>query len=454
MEETIGQGLARYVANALDHDFPARARAMAVDAITDCTACILAGSREPLAHKLLRVLPGSGERLLLGTGLKAAPADAALFNGAAAHALDYDDTNHPSYTHTTACMLPAMLAVAGEADASGADLVTGYILGFEMVGKLGRAMNMAHYNRGWHCTATFGTLAATVAAARVLRLTSQQIVMALGIAASAAGGLRANFGTMVKPLHAGYAARNAVLAVLLAREDFTACETALEHHDGYCSVMNGGQYDIQPLREWGRPLEILTEYGLALKPYPACGGTHTAIEAALKLHGDIRGEPIRSVRAGVSELAFQPLIQGMPASGLQGKFSLHYCVAAALIDGVVNLATFSDAGVARPEIRELVGKIRMEVDEALRDGTEFPAVLTVETESGARYEHAVPLAAGKPERWFSREQLYTKFTDCGVALLPPAALQEVFAGLQGMDNGDSADTVFAGLGGAGHPPAA
>jgi len=161
------------------------------------------------------------------------------------------------------------------------------------------------------------------------------MVMAIGIAASAAGGLRANFGTMVKPLHAGYAARNGVLAALLAREGLIASEVALEHRYGYCNVFNHGiGYDPAPLSAWGEPLEILSEFGLALKPFPSCGATHTGIEAALLLRKEIGGAPIRSVRAGVSEMAFEPLIHVMPNSGLEGKFSLHYCIAAAVASWV------------------------------------------------------------------------------------------------------------------------
>lgn len=422
-----------------DH-FPALARARARDAILDCVACMLAGSREELGPKLLRVLPvfehasSQAPAALLGTAHHASPADAALYNGTIAHALDYDDTNHPAYAHPSAVIVPALLAVAPLCAATGADLITAYIKGFEVFGKLGRAMNTQHYKRGWHPTATFGALAATVAAGQLLRLDLNQMVMALGIAASSAGGLRVNFGSMVKPLHAGCAARNGVLAVLLAREGFVASGEVMEHACGYLQVFNAGiGFDSAPLLSMGEPLEILTEHGLALKPFPSCGATHPGIEAALQLHQALAGATIRSVRAGVCEMAFSPLIHVMPNAPLEGKFSLHYCVAAALLDGVVDLSTFTAAKIADPAIRTLISKISMEVDDKLRDDSEFATVVTVDTVAGDRHERFIPLAMGKPARWFSVERMHDKFFDCAQAVLGAEACEQAFAELRSLD---------------------
>ena len=448
--ESPTRQLARFAVHA--GGFPALARQRAVDAITDCVGCMLAGSREALTGPLLRVLPNhaqpspSAGAILVGTARYATPADAALFNGTAAHALDYDDTNHPSYAHPSAVIVPALLALAPLARATGAELVTAYILGLEVFGKLGRVLNNAHYKRGWHATSTFGTLAAAVAAGRVLRLDEPQMAMALGIAASTAGGLRANFGTMVKPLHAGKAACNGVFAALLAREGFLASEASLEHEYGYCAVFSASAgFDLTPFGALGDPLEILTEYGLALKMYPACGATHPGIEAALLLHRDLAGAAIRGVRAGVCEMAFAPLIYVMPNAPLEGKFSLHFCLAAALVDGSVNLATFTDAKIADPRIRALIPKIRMEVDERFRHGSEFPTAVTVETESGACHERFVPLAAGKPERWFTPAQLRDKFGDCAARALPPDRLERAFALLSAMDREADCDALLGVL---------
>lgn len=437
------------IANAV---FPDLARSRARDAILDCIGCMLAGSREPLAKALLAALPSfdapssQAPALVLGTTRHASAADAALINGTLAHALDYDDTNHPAYAHPSAVIVPALLALAPRRQATGADLVDAYIAGFEVFGKLGRAMNTQHYKRGWHATGTFGALAAAVAAGRLLRLDHQQMVMCLGIAASSANGLRANFGSMTKPLHAGQAARNGLVAAVLASHGFDASPRAMDHPYGYLQVFNDGiGHDPAPLMRMGHDLEILTEHGLALKPYPACGATHPGIEAALLLHNEIAGQPIRRVRAGVCEMAFSPLIHVMPNAPLEGKFSLHYCVAAALLDGELGLHSFTDAKIADARIRALIPKISMEVDEDLRHDAEFATRLTVETESGARHERLVPLAMGKPARWFSVERMQAKFHDCAADVLGAAACEQAFAAWRALDSSTSAPALIRTL---------
>jgi len=445
----LTRGLATFALD--DHLFPSLARSRAVDAITDCVGCMIAGSREALAGPLLKSLASvesSHEQfpaLMLGTARYASPADAALYNGAIAHALDYDDTNHPAYAHPSAVLVPTLLALASRVGASGDKLIDAYLIGFEVFGKLGRAMNTQHYKRGWHATSTFGTLAAVLAAGRLLGLSHQQMAMAIGIAASSASGLRANFGSMTKPLHAGYAARNGVLAAMLAQEGFDASDTALEHRYGYLSVFNDGiGFDPAPLRSLGEPLEILTEHGLALKPYPSCGATHPGIEAALKLHGAIGGAPIARVRMGVSEMAFSPLIHVMPHTPLEGKFSLHYCVAAALVFGEVNLRSFTDEKINDPRITELIPRISMELDPRLRDDTEFATEATVETTGGDRHVCHIPLALGKPARWFSAKQLRAKFDDC-TNMMPPPRRDALYGHLRDLDNAGSLDDLMHAL---------
>jgi 2-methylcitrate dehydratase PrpD len=423
------------------HHFPALARSRAADAMVDVVGCMLAGSREALARPLLATLPAfdaplpQAPALLVGTRRFAPEGDAALYNGAIAHALDYDDTNHPAYAHPSAVLVPALLAIAPHCRATGAQMVDAYIAGFEVFGKLGRALNTQHYKRGWHATGTFGALAAAVACGRLLGLDSSQMVTALGIAASSASGLRANFGSMVKPLHAGLAARAGLQAALLAQAGHDASAVVMEHGYGYLSVFNAGiGHDPAPLLAMGRDLEILTEHGLALKPYPACGATHPGIEAALQLHAELGGEAIASVRAGVCEMAFAPLIHVMPHAPLEGKFSLHYCLAVALLEGAVGLASFTPEKIADARIRALIPRITMEVDEDIRHDGEFATRATVVTASGRRLERFVPLAMGKPERWFSVARMEQKFRDCAEPVLGLHGCTQAFDALRTLDS--------------------
>jgi 2-methylcitrate dehydratase PrpD len=433
--------LARFAVGAAQCEFPARARAMAVDAITDCVGCILAGTGEKLVGPLLEVVAENpaAPAAMLGLGRRAAPPDAALVNGTLAHALDYDDTNHPGYAHPTAAILPALLAAASlRPTATGRDVVAGYIAGIEVVGKLGAALNTAHYKRGWHATSTFGSIAAAVAAASMLGLDEERSAVAIAVAGSSASGLRANFGTMTKPLHAGLAARNGVLAALLAQAGWTANPTALEHGAGYVAAFNGdAEVRGAPLSRWGEQLEILSEYGLALKPYPSCGATHPGIEAALLLRPEIGATPIRRVRLGVSEMAFRPLIYVDATTGLEGKFSLHYCIAAALVHGELGLASFLDERVGDTRVKALMARTTMEADDRVRHDPEFATVVALELEDGRILEKLVPLAMGKPSRWFDEARLRSKLGDCirhAAPATPDASVDRLFAALQGLDS--------------------
>ncbi len=434
---------------ALKHDdVPVRGRKLAVDAITDCVACMLAGYGTSLAKPLLSVVGGAGERggaPLIGAKRRASLHDAALYHGALGHALDYDDISHPAYSHPSTVLVPALLAAASEAKPSGRDLVTAYVVGLEVFGRLGRALNLQHYKNGWHSTSTFGSIAAAAAVGRLLRLSAQELRMAVGIAASASSGLRVNFGTMTKPLHAGYAARNGVLAALLAREGFTASTEALSHRFGFARVFNAtGGIDETALSAWGETLEIVTEFGIALKLFPACAATHPAIEAALMLRRQI-ADPVREiarVRVGACELALEPLIYREAKTGLQGKFSMHYCVAAALVDGFVRLSSFTDAAVARRELQDLVARTALEVDVRVRHDKEFAAVVAVETADGRKLEQAVHVAPGKPARWFTPEQMREKFMDCHAASGLSVDAEGLLAALQSLDGPESVERVL------------
>lgn len=178
-----GDDIAGFAAHLAQEDIPAEARKRATDAITDCVACALAGSRTDLARHLLNVIgntPGDAHALLLGTRRRASMCDAALYNGAIAHALDYDDISHPAYSHPSAVLVPAIFAVAEGVRAPGADIVAAFVIGLETFGRLGRALNLQHYKNGWHCTSTFGSVAAAVAAARLLKLPERETRMAIG----------------------------------------------------------------------------------------------------------------------------------------------------------------------------------------------------------------------------------------------------------------------------------
>ncbi len=368
------------------------------------------------------------------TDRMALPSDAALFNGALAHALDFDDSSHPAYAHSSAVLVPTILAASKLADFSGSDAIAGYVVGLEMFGKLARGLNNRHYELGWHTTSTLGSIAAAATAATLLRLPHAQIANALNLSTTFSSGLRVHFGTMTKPLHAGMAARNGLLAAKLAQEDFSCSDQGLEHQYGFASVFNGGagNFDLEAMQGPGEQLELMTDYGVSLKAFPSCGATHPGIEAATRLHPWLAGRKIRSVRIGVPELSFRPLIYHAPTTPLQGKFCLEFCVAAGLLDGRVGIDTFSQERIASPEVVELIKRTRMEVDERVRHDAEWATAVRVETESGEVKEELVPLAIGKVGRWFSEDRLRAKFMDCASRAIPPAQAERLFKTLRSM----------------------
>lgn len=461
--------VADWIASTRYEHLPEQAVRFATDAITDCVGVALAGAREPLGPILLSNIgsgtapPGRGCHLL-GTDRKAGATDAALYNGTVSHALDYDDINHPAYSHPTAHLMPTLFALAESGPAtsgpelggrkpSGRDIILAYAIGFELHGKLGRSLNIGegiphlrgHYARGWHPTGTFGALSSAGAGARLLGLDAAGIRRALGVAGTAACGLRASFGTMSKPLNAGLAAKNGVLAAQLAAAGFTSAEDILEDRFGFMNVLSDGGWSAKPFNDLGAPWEITTEHGLALKPYPACGATHPAIEAALAVRAEISAEEIDSVYVGHNEVMRSVLVYDDPRTPLEAKFSMQFCIAAALVNGSVNIASFSDAVIADPRVRSMIGKIAVRVDERVRLNPEHGAIVRVRLRSGREIEKIVALAKGKPARWMTRDDLFRKFSDCADATLGASGTLAVFELLQSLPAQPSIVPIISAL---------
>src|SRR5712692_5878072 len=256
-------------------DLPPDALYWAKVGILDTVGVTLAGALEPCATFLAQVIrPHSGPSVVFGSPRTAAALDAALINGTAAHALDFDDCNNTLGGHPSAPILPALFALADERLVDGRAFIVAYVAGFETECKLALGVNFHHYSKGWHATATLGVHGAAAAACHLLRLDARRTATALAIASSLASGIKAHFGTMTKPLHIGHCARNGLFAALLAADDFTANPGAFEHGQGFLDVFNGaGTYDIdRMLAHWGAPFDIV-EPGIAIKQYPCCGST-------------------------------------------------------------------------------------------------------------------------------------------------------------------------------------
>jgi 2-methylcitrate dehydratase PrpD len=441
-EASVIERLARYVSTESFGRLPEATVDAARRAILDTLGVMLAGSREETAVRARALIAhrrGSEEAVVAGTTLRASIEDAALTNGIAAHALDYDDLNASLSGHPSVPVLPATLALAERERASGQALLTAFVVGVEIEAKLGRALNPAHYEAGWHATSALGVFGAAGAAARLLALSPEKTAHALAIAASMASGIKANFGTDCKPFHAGHAARCGLEASLLAAAGFTGNPRVLEQAGGF-----GGAYGAGNPPAWDLTTESLgaphdlAEPGVGVKRFPACASTHQALDATLDLVETFAIAPadVASVECGVSYMVPNQLIHSSASTGLQGKFSMPYCVAVALVDRTVGLAQFADERVRRPDVQALMPRVRMFVhpEQTTRDSLlkRFSEV-TITLKDGRRFERRVDRAKGQPQNPLTPHELETKFRDCAAFVLTPARTDAVLTTVQKLD---------------------
>jgi 2-methylcitrate dehydratase PrpD len=413
--------LAEFVVSATP---PSAARTMAARAFLDTVGVALAGACEPAARSVQRVIAGDGVGpcTVLGTSLRASAANAALANGTAAHALDFDDMCFVSLAHPSAPLVPAALAAAEVSGAAGAALLDAYVVGFEIEGRLGMAMNPRHYQRGWHCTATLGTLGAAAAAARLFGLDVAQTRHALAIAASEASGLKENFGTMVKPLHAGLAARNGIVAAQLARAGLTASAAAIDGAQGLLAAMDSERPSLAGIADdLGVRWEIL-DTGITVKLYPSCAGTHPTLDALLDLRRThaFTADDVDAVEIGVDPIVPTILIHDRPSTGLEGKFSMPFCAAAAVVHGHVGVETFDLPSLEDAAVRALQSRVRMRVDPAINPAATplTQSRVSVHLRDGRVLTADADGARGYPDRPASDEELAAKFLSCAGAALP------------------------------------
>ena len=431
--------LAEFVTKSRPEDCPEAAREAARRAILDCLGVMLAGSSEPAARILQRVAQAEGGiplATVVGTGRRTGAVWAALCNGTAAHALDYDDTNFALMGHPSAPVLAAALAAGELALADGRAVLHAFLLGFEVETTLAEVINPAHYAHGWHATGTLGTLGAAAAAARLLGLDAAQTRHALAVAASQSSGLKENFGTMTKPFHAGHAARSGVLSALLAREGWTASEHALEGPQGFFAVLGAGRCVPAQLGTLGAPWKILTT-GVAVKPYPSCACTHSIIDGALELRRleGIRPDAVEEVRVAVAAGVPRILIHSRPRTGLEAKFSAEFTAAAALTEGRVGIATFQDDRVQDPAIRRLMERVRVEVDPEIPTDLErhMWTRLTVRLTDGRSASIGPRPVPGHPANPLPLEVLREKFAECAGLVLSAGRVDSVRQMVESLD---------------------
>lgn len=407
--------LAGFVVDTGMQDIDGDAYEHAKVAFLDWLGCALIDVRNPLVIKLLHYADregGNEQSTILGHGIKKTMTQAALINGAASHVTDYDDTTTIDIRHASVGIFPSTMALAEWKGVSGAQFLASYIIGYKVAAVLGSCVGMSQYNAGLHTTSTMGHFASAAGCACLLGLNEQQTVYALGLAGTLSSGLKIVFGTMTKAFHAGNAAQAGLRAALLAEDDFTCADNFLEGTDGYLQVFKG-HIDKDVLGSLGKTWDFDR---LAQKYHASCHFTHSAIESvrAIVKEEGVRPEDIEAIRVQSSQLALNAAGKEDPHTALEGKFSIPYCLANAILRGDTGLRAFTDEKVNDVGVKDFMKKISLSLNEDLEP---MEAHVTLETRTGKVHEKSSDVFREIPDLEEKRARIQRKFMDIGEATI-------------------------------------
>jgi 2-methylcitrate dehydratase PrpD len=449
---TLALELAKRINSLTFNELPSEAIHWSKVGILDLVGVTLAGAREDttrIVHDALSLGAGAGSSLVFGGNKRVSALDAALINGTASHALDFDDCNNTIGGHPSAPVLPALFALADEAGASGRDFIVAYVAGFETECKLGLGVHFHHYTKGWHPTATLGVFGSAAACAKLMKLPDDKVALALAIAASLASGIKANFGTMVKPLHIGHCTRNGLFAALLARGGFTANPGAFEHKQGFFNVFNSlGNYDAgKVLPTWGQPWDIVKP-GIAIKQYPCCGSTHSALDAMLPLVREHKpsADDIERVDVWTHARRLEHTNRPDPKSDLDAKFSVQYCMTRALLDRKITIEHFDGKAYENAVVRKLISRVHAApyTTAQFPEDNHFGAEVKVSLRGGRILSAKVDQPFGRTsDNPLPASMLKEKFENCAVRVLPKERVGPLYSAIQGFENLKDAREVTA-----------
>jgi 2-methylcitrate dehydratase PrpD len=431
--------------------FPREAVSLAKQCIIDGLGVILAGSAArgtTIVRDYVRAGKEVGEATVLGgETFSCRAASAALVNGTAGHALDFDDTQLSSspdrifglLTHPTIPPLAASLAVGERLGVSGRQFLEAYLVGFEVECKMAEAINPTHYQNGFHSSGTFGTFGAMVSAAKLLGLDAESLGNALAIASSMSSGIRLNFGTMTKPLHVGRAAQNGVIAAELAAAGHTGGKEALDSPWGYFRVFTlGAGFDAnQIVGALGNPPSIVSP-GVSLKPYPCGSLGHPSMDAMLKLvlTHDVKPEQVKAIRFRAGSNILNPLRYPIARTELEAKFCPAFMMSSLVLRRKAGIHEFSDEFVQSAPVQQMMQKVTTVRDQAIeaRGFDRMRSIIEVDlTDGRTLVQEADERYRGGPEKPFTREELHRKFTDCASLVLQPHAIGATLDQLESLE---------------------
>jgi 2-methylcitrate dehydratase PrpD len=422
MSET--KTLAEYVIASRLGETPGDVQHEARRALVNYVGCAVGGSLHPsldIAIQALGPFSGKPTAKVLGRSERLDPLHASLMNGISSHVYDYDDTTPQNYIHPSSPVASALFAYASANAVNGRDFLQAFIMGFEAESRVGNAVFPSHYDAGWHITGTAGVFGAAVAIGRLLGLSVQQMIWAIGLAATQAAGLREMFGSMAKAFHPGRSAQNGYGAALLAQAGFTAGQYAIEAPRGFAAVQSA-QYDLSKVTA-----ALGTDFNLrrnAYKPFPCGIVIHPTIDGCIQLHDEYRPAPetIKAVRLRVAPLVLDLCNKQKITTGLEGKFSVYHGAAIGLIRGKAGVREYTDEAVNDVQIKRVREGASATADPSI---SEDQARIEVELTNGQTISRFVEQSLGNVHRPLSDKQLEAKFKDQAVLALPESQVEKL-----------------------------
>jgi len=434
--------LARFVAETDYSTISDKTLANAKIHILDTFGAALAGvstDTASIAFQYCQKMGHSEEASIWGTPLKSSAPMAAFANGLLGHAIDFDDWDAFIHAGHPTCMVTGAALSLGEViGSSGRDLLKAYVLGIEVLTKMATATPNVQ-DRGFHSTPVWGSIGATIACASLARLEPDKIKAALGIAASAAGGIHRQQGSMVKPFHAANAARNGVEAVLLAQQGFTADAAIIEAPRGFCDTFFGpNTCDYEKMIANLSTPSFLESPGLGLKLHPCSAPQFLAADAALQLKREhkINFADVATIEVSIPPLRYQRHYHPEIKTGLRGKFAINYVIALAFLDGKLEIETFTDAKANQPQVQEALSRVKVIRDESIPEPGPYCPV-SVELKSGTRFTHTATIPKGHPENPLTEEEVLNKFHSNVKTIIAEKQTEELISAvlkLDAMDN--------------------
>lgn len=451
MAKTISEQLAKFVDDVTIENLPADVRELARLSFLDWLgSVIVGGATRPIQMfaQVARDLGGKAQATVIPDGSKTSCQLAAFVNAASSHVVEMDDLHKPSVLHPAAPVIPAALAVAERDGISGAELLSAIVAGYEVAIRAGEALGPSHY-RFWHTTGTCGVFGAAAAAGKLLRLTPEQMVWALGSAGTQSAGLWEFVveGAMSKQLHPAKAATDGLLAALLAQQGFTGAARIFEGEKGLARATSTAP-DLARLTEdlGGGSHRILQN---SFKAHAACYHIHSTIDAilALKTRFDLKPAEIRKITVLLYSAAVDLLQDVEPINPYAAKFSIPYCIATALLKGKVGLDEFTEEGIHDQIVQGVMSLVDLQPDPQLDKvyPDTWPAIVTIETTAGVRLQTRVDYPKGDPKNPMTHEELVEKFHVLTHRILPEASRLLLVERCLALDSLENVRQLWAGV---------